>query len=78
MKGGAGRNIRSPRSQPCLPSLLEKEKEPSLDPTLITSCGMWEAPSYSIPFLPDVGFCRVVTTVYKQFRILPFVFDIVW
>lgn len=75
MKGDAGRNFKKPQIS-ALPRLLEEGKELSLDPTLITNHFLWEAPS-SIPVCPDAGFCRVITTVCKQFYFLPFVFDIV-
>lgn len=74
MKGDAGRNLRSPRSQPTQSYGRGKRTLPG--PTLITNHFLWEALSYSIPARPEAGFCTVITTVCKQFYILPLVFDI--
>lgn len=60
-----------------LPSLLKEEKELSLDPALTTSHFLWDAP-HSIPVHADASFCRVVTTICKQFCILPSIFGIVF
>lgn len=74
MKGDAGRNLGSPRSQPAQSS--GRGKRTLSGPTLITNHFLWEALSYSIPVRPDAGFCRAITTECKQFYILPLVFGI--